>query len=381
MPTLQAFTSVISEIQQWFKNKSSYSEAVVSQCVVLRLLEAAGFDIWNPQKVIPQGTSEIGKRPDFLVHSDNQSFILEVKAARITFTAKEYSQAGNDAIDNNTRWAILTNGHIWSAIDLEANNKPFREREVLRIEWNDNTEIVARELYALLCRQHWEDGKVEQSIEQIKKERQEREIIEYYDPRIRAFADELTMRDVTKAIHFFFKQEKEKDGAQPKTTWKNDEDVISKHLKAEQAKESKAKEDKEEDKEATSPQTQAPEPQTAEEAKEVFILFQIEHHEGIAYARYYPQAPEKKAWVLLKESQLSTSDREYNKTKSKRPQYQPLIAKIDGKLTLTEDIPALSASGAAGLVLGGAQDGWVVWKDSSEPAKTAQHYRTKNPSP
>ena len=44
-------------------------EALVRQVIVLRFLQAGGFDIWNPAEVVPEETNLGGRRPDFLVRA------------------------------------------------------------------------------------------------------------------------------------------------------------------------------------------------------------------------------------------------------------------------------------------------------------------------
>lgn len=374
MPTLQAFTNVISEIQQWFKSESSYSEAVVSQCVVLRILQAAGFDIWNPQEVTPQVTSETGKRADFLVNTSGERFAFELKGKNIRLSPNDYEQAGMYAATANTRWAILTNGLKWSVIDTKSSYAPFHEREVLCIEWGNDIDIMASELYNLLNYQNWETAKVDESIKSIKTERLVREIIQYYLPRIKAFAKSRTIDNVINAVDFFFWNE-QKDGAQPKTTWETDEDIIREYLKAEQAKKSK---------EGKLQQTQAPTalttplaPKQTPQITEEFILFHRLYKGKNARAAYYPTM---KKWVLLKDSELDLPKPLYPDICKRREQLEEegfITQNADGYVVI-RDIEFNSPSPAAECVTGKSTNGWDFWKNPEDENKTAQHYRTKS---
>lgn len=58
---------VVQNIQRWLPLHPNPGEAVVRQTIVLPLLQAAGFDIWNPAEVIPEETDKGGFRPDLLV--------------------------------------------------------------------------------------------------------------------------------------------------------------------------------------------------------------------------------------------------------------------------------------------------------------------------
>ena len=87
------------------------------QCIVLRLLLAAGFDIWNPDEVRPEETNVTGNRADFLVRRGQGTFALELKGMGATLQARDYQQALNYAVSVGTRWAIVTNGRVWLVLD------------------------------------------------------------------------------------------------------------------------------------------------------------------------------------------------------------------------------------------------------------------------
>lgn len=99
-------------IQGWLVSSPNPGEAIVRQAIVLRLLHAAGFDIWNPAEVVPEETNGSGNRSDFLIRVGKGKFALELKGAGIALKGKPYEQVVTYAASEGTRWAMLTNGRI-----------------------------------------------------------------------------------------------------------------------------------------------------------------------------------------------------------------------------------------------------------------------------
>ena len=75
-PSLESFRETVRSIasgiyENW--NSPNLNEAAVRQVVVLRLLQAAGFNIWNPLEIIPEETSSGGGRIDILVKIEGEA--------------------------------------------------------------------------------------------------------------------------------------------------------------------------------------------------------------------------------------------------------------------------------------------------------------------
>ena len=111
-PVGQRMKQVVEAILPHVQQAPQMGEALVRQIVVLRLLQAAGFDIWNPAEVVPEETNVGGRRPDFLIRA-GQAFALEIKGMHISLRESEISQALNYATNEGVRWAILT---IWARV-------------------------------------------------------------------------------------------------------------------------------------------------------------------------------------------------------------------------------------------------------------------------
>lgn len=352
-----SFVAVIKKIQEWFTPETHCSEAIVSQQIVLQIIQAAGFDIWNPKEVIPQETSTTGTRPDFLVYSGNQNFVIEVKATHIIFNDKEYKQAANDAIDNNSRWAILTNGHIWSIVDIEANNKPFKEREVFRIECSTTeTEQLADELYAVLGREYWENASTAEMIEQVKKRRAqkkyEQSVIDTKLPLIREFKENHTIIHLKAAIALYYNLTENQTGE-----WEKEREVILKYYNLIENKRVESEEKS---------------IQNSTETTADSIIFYGSYHGKKAKTAYSPKTGK---WILLEGSELDVPKPQNQNICKERDSLEKegfITQNADGYLVI-KDIEFNSPSGAAKIVTATSVNGWVFWKDAS--GNKAEQYK------
>ncbi|WP_309571711.1 DUF4357 domain-containing protein [Deinococcus sp.] len=134
MPSAQdIIREAVTAIQGWLVHTPNPGEAVVRQAIVLRLLHAADFDIWNPAEVVPEETDKGGFRPDLRVHRGRSQFILELKGMNVGLHDKDYQQATSYAGSKGIRWAFLTDGRSWVMIDEHLKGQ-YSERIVLRLE-------------------------------------------------------------------------------------------------------------------------------------------------------------------------------------------------------------------------------------------------------
>lgn len=155
--------SLTSLIKAWSKN--GLNEAQTSQAIVLRLLEALGYDIWNPCEVFPEnhsGGGSGGYKPDYSLHvEDELRFIIEVKALNKAFSDNDKVQAVNYVNAQGLRWAVLTNGREWYFFDnLVA--KPAHEKHKLTIDLQDTK--AAKYLEKLLVKELWRGAEVEYEL-------------------------------------------------------------------------------------------------------------------------------------------------------------------------------------------------------------------------
>ncbi len=205
--TVRAIASGIYDI--W--NLPNLNEAAVRQVIVLRILQAAGFDIWNPLEVVPEESSSGGGRVDIVIRiADEAQFVIELKKLHAPLGGKSTVQSINYANEKAIRWAIATNGHTWRFYDNDLKKKIPNERCVLEIELlKNNIETFASDLYQLLMHQTWADQQFESSIKKVESELEKRkkyeEIIREKSPLLESFMEEHTITDRTKALKLMAK--------------------------------------------------------------------------------------------------------------------------------------------------------------------------------
>lgn len=130
------------------------NEATVRQVIALPLLQAAGFDIWDPAEVKPEVPTSSGGRVDvWLNYQGTTLYILELKKLNLNLKDKETEQAINYAASQAVKWAMATNGLEWKLFDTFDVNKKSIEREVLTVSLHE-----AEYLFDLLSMENWKNG-------------------------------------------------------------------------------------------------------------------------------------------------------------------------------------------------------------------------------
>ena len=141
------------------------NEAQTSQVVVLPVLQALGYDIWNPLEVAAQihsGGNNAAYAPDFTLKlAGHICFVVEVKALNREFSANDTTQAVNYVNALGRRWAVLTNGKAWHFYDNQV-PKPAAQKLELTVELRDAR--AAGYLERLLSRRIWEASDAEQAL-------------------------------------------------------------------------------------------------------------------------------------------------------------------------------------------------------------------------
>ena len=176
MPNAQErIREAVSAIQEWLVHTPNPGEAIVRQAIVLRLLHAAGFDIWNPTEVVPEETNATGNRSDFLIRAGKGKFALELKGMNVILGATHYQQVTTYAANEGTRWAMLTNGRVWVVLDRTHNpGGTFQDHEVLKLELGQEGYTFADDLAALLTLETWQADAFADAVQPIKGRQQQR---------------------------------------------------------------------------------------------------------------------------------------------------------------------------------------------------------------
>lgn len=169
--SLAGVQDAVQAIQGWLDDPPG--EAVVRQCIVLRLLMAAGFDIWDPQEIVPEETNAGGRRSDFLVRRGQGRFALEIKGMGVSLGSREYEQAMTYSVHEGSRWAIVTNGRKWVILDEHLPGR-YEQRAALTLEMGQDTGQFAHDLYAVLSAEVWADDALAQAVAQVKVRQQRR---------------------------------------------------------------------------------------------------------------------------------------------------------------------------------------------------------------
>jgi len=127
------------------------TEEATKNALVLPFIAALGYDVFNPQEVIPEFTADHGikkgEKVDYAIMQNNEVIILiECKPARSCLCDANMSQLYRYFAVTKSRIAILTNGVNYQFFsDLEEPNKmdacPFLELDMLNMRKNLLTEV------------------------------------------------------------------------------------------------------------------------------------------------------------------------------------------------------------------------------------------------
>lgn len=169
----ETLATVVKDIAGKLERWRGLKEAQTTQAIILRVLQALGWNIWNPYEVMSQDTATKNYRPDFLlcVKKDEPVLVLEVKALDKTLTDEDRTQVVNYANSQNIRWSVLTNGKLWEFFDNRVEAKA-PEKRVLYFQLDNPS--AAKYLEKLLSKSFWEEEnaslKLEDTAKEIQKE-------------------------------------------------------------------------------------------------------------------------------------------------------------------------------------------------------------------
>ena len=123
------------------------TEEAAKTALVLPFLQALGYDVFNPEEVVPEFTCDApslrGEKVDYAIKVDNElSLLLECKSAAQGLSAKHSGQLFRYFGTTDAKFAILTNGaHYKFFSDFDAKNrmddKPFFEFDFRSLRKSD----------------------------------------------------------------------------------------------------------------------------------------------------------------------------------------------------------------------------------------------------
>ncbi|CAM3439191.1 DUF4357 domain-containing protein [Deinococcus saxicola] len=369
--TQQQIREAVEAIQGWLISSPNPGEAIVRQAIVLRLLHAAGFDIWNPAEVVPEETNATGNRSDFLIRAGVGKFALEIKGMNITLGAQQFQQASTYAVNEGTRWAIVTNGRVWIAIDEHLPGK-WEERVALKLELGQEGHTFADDLAALLDAEMWRADGFAGAVQDIKNRQQQRldeaRILKEKTPLVQAFQREHDIGSFESAV---------KLAAQLGTITEAERDVL---LGVAMQKAMPPIPPAKPRRQSPAPMLQPHQkkPQSGDAAEEIHFTYRI--LEAEAYAVYRPADG---SWTVKAGSTalnrvLGEEGTNAHGIQSRRQAHVKnghLVEKSAELLEYVSDVVYRSASISAVDIAGASRNGWECWKDSE--GRSAQHHRPK----
>ena len=110
-------------------SKHALTEEATKTAVVLPLIQALGFDVFNLEEVTPEYVADVGikkgEKIDFAIKIDKKiAILIEVKPISLSLGAAQFSQLYRYFGVSGARLAILTNGReIWFFSDMDEKNK------------------------------------------------------------------------------------------------------------------------------------------------------------------------------------------------------------------------------------------------------------------
>ena len=142
-PLIQRLPSLLEHLQ---------TEEATKHALVMPFIAALGYDVFNPQEVIPEFVADVGlkkgEKVDYAVKLNGEIIlIVECKQARTNLSTTEMSQLFRYFAVTKARIALLTNGvQYWFYSDLEEPNKmdphPFLELDLSNPRPSEFAEIL-----------------------------------------------------------------------------------------------------------------------------------------------------------------------------------------------------------------------------------------------
>lgn len=129
----------ISQVQENLRKGLFPSEAAVSTGAVLPMLNALGWQVFNPSVVTPEYTVE-GRRVDFALCRSNGQPVIFLEVKRVGVADSGERQLFEYAFHRGVPLAVLTDGQEWNFY-LPAGEGDYQDRRVYKLD------LLERDLY------------------------------------------------------------------------------------------------------------------------------------------------------------------------------------------------------------------------------------------
>jgi len=183
---------IILEIREFIKNGYFKNEENVRFSLVARILQALGWNIWNPKEVATEFNTvpnEDNSRVDIALfdNSTTPSVFIEIKAlGRLEIDLPKHEVQLRDYNRNNTApFSIITDGQKWrfyySQTGGEFSEKCFKDIDLLE----DDIDDIELNFYAFLSKDEIRSGKARIEAESYLKLSQKQRVMEDAFPQAR----------------------------------------------------------------------------------------------------------------------------------------------------------------------------------------------------
>jgi hypothetical protein len=177
MKELLAAIEKVRERIERYGEQLRQSEALTRYALVNPILDALGWDIGDPNQVVPEYPVKIAGKTEFADYAlkwDGKALII-VEVKRLGSPLSDAAMQGVAyAVAEGIQYFVCTDGDVWEVYDTSL-TKPLKERCILKVRINDKQSdksggVAARKLLAL-----WRPAmpKVEEGEEPIVKRRRE----------------------------------------------------------------------------------------------------------------------------------------------------------------------------------------------------------------
>ncbi len=178
----EQLTEVIDSIREKKEEVYRWDEASTKQGIILRLLNALGWDAFNPDDIRPEYSVE-NQRVDYaLIHKGKPKVFIEVK--RISENLEQHQeQLLTYSFKIGVKLAVLTNGISWWFY-LPLNEGTWEERKFYTIEiFEQETEDIVDKFIKFLSKENVITNKAIENAEYIYRNKQKTYLIQTTLPK------------------------------------------------------------------------------------------------------------------------------------------------------------------------------------------------------
>ncbi|MBL7785585.1 MAG: type I restriction enzyme HsdR N-terminal domain-containing protein [Chitinophagales bacterium] len=166
-------STILSVVAKYEKKRDYYStnETATRTQLIDPILSSLGWDLSDPDTVLPNQKNENGDIPDYVLLRNSEK-ILVVEAKKIGISLKNdkiISQITKYSSRPKIKFGVLTNGIQWLVLELDS-KQSFEDRIVIEVDLATTYDNYDTEINKLLCISYEEIEKLESKRIQTKLE-------------------------------------------------------------------------------------------------------------------------------------------------------------------------------------------------------------------